>query len=111
MLNAQYGEETLPHASFWMQPTVVWDVNIRWVEELILEGEKKKKKKKKKRIIVYHIASNSGISVGSIETIIDEHSLFKKCSKSMCPVGPKHDNVRLEDAMARGFWNSEGATH
>jgi hypothetical protein len=42
---------------------------------------------------VRDIASNSRIRVGSVETIIHEHLLFKV---SVCLVGPKDVNVQPE---------------
>jgi hypothetical protein len=79
-LNSQYGEETLSHASIpdWyskfpeickevvnilhahIQPTAVWDVNVCFVKELIL-GDR--------QIALYDTATNSGISVGSVESV------------------------------------------
>jgi hypothetical protein len=87
-LNAQYGEETLSHASVYdwyskfsevckevlnvphvhVQPTSVCNVKVCFVEGLIL-GDR--------RIAVCDTATNSGISVGSVETIIHGHLLFK----------------------------------
>jgi hypothetical protein len=43
-------------------------MNIPCVEELIVRS---------RQITVYDIASNSGISVESVETIIHEHLLFE----------------------------------
>jgi hypothetical protein len=66
-LSVQYGEDTFSCAH--MQLTAVTDVNIHHIEELILEN---------RRIAVRDIASEVCISVGSVETIIHEHLLFKK---------------------------------
>jgi hypothetical protein len=63
-----------------VQPTAVCNVNMLSVKELILE---------KRQITVHDIASISGISVGSVETITHGYLLFK----TVCPVGPKGVNV------------------
>jgi histone-lysine N-methyltransferase SETMAR len=59
-----------------VQPTAVTDVNIRRVEELILES---------RRIAVPNIASKVRASAGSVETIIHEHLLFKKVCARWVP--------------------------
>jgi hypothetical protein len=91
-LNAQYGEETPSHANdydwyskfpessneVWniphghVQPTAVCSVNIPHVAELILGN---------REIMLHDTASNSGISVGSVEPIIREHLLLNKMSR------------------------------
>jgi L-lactate permease len=90
-VNAQYGEETLFHASVYdwhhtfctgckiisnllhayFQSTAAYNVNNHRVEELILRS---------RLITVRGIASSSRISTGNVETIIHEHVLFKKVS-------------------------------
>jgi (2Fe-2S) ferredoxin len=60
-----------------LQPTDVHNVNIQQVKELILGMG---------QIAEHNIASNSGVSVRSVETIIQEHLVGKKvCARS----GPK----------------------
>jgi hypothetical protein len=54
-----------------LQLTAVSDVNICHDEELIFGN---------RQITVCDIASNSSISIGSVETIIHEHLLLKKVS-------------------------------
>jgi hypothetical protein len=91
--NAQYGEKTLSHLSVYdwynkfskgckevsnllcahVRPTAVCNVIISCVEQMILEN---------RRITVHGITSNSGICV---ETIIQEHFLFKKVCDGWVP--------------------------
>jgi hypothetical protein len=52
-----------------IQPTAVCDVNIGCVKELILES---------RRITVCDIAFSSGISFGSVATVIHEYLLLRK---------------------------------
>lgn len=52
----------LPHVH--IHPTAVCDVNICSIEQLIVGN---------KQITVHDIATNSGIRIGSVETIIHEH--------------------------------------
>jgi hypothetical protein len=61
-------KEVLSLAHAHVQSTVAHDVNIHNAEGLILRN----------RITVHDIASNNGIIVGNVETIIHEHLLFKK---------------------------------
>jgi hypothetical protein len=59
-----------------VQPTAVTDVNIHHVKELILEN---------RQTAVCVVASEVCLSVGSVETIIHEHLLFKKVCAQWVP--------------------------
>jgi hypothetical protein len=52
-----------------VQPTALCNVNICCIKELIL---------RKRQSTVCDIASNNGITVGSVETVVHEHLFFKE---------------------------------